>query len=172
MGHPDAPSPGRRHEPPAGEITALVGAAVEEWGGELVEVQVVGSARKPLVRAYVDVPGGTTAEACAEISRRIEQRLETSGLVAARYTLEVSSPGLDRPLRTRRDFERLRGRRIALRLREEGGGGRQIVGVLEEVGGGEASGGFWIRLRPERRAGGELRLGAEQIASAKPHVQW
>lgn len=128
----------------------------------------VGS-RRPSLRVYVDVPGGTTADALAKLSRKIEERLDATGVLGERYALEVSSPGLDRPLRTRRDFERLLGRDVALRT--AGGGPREILGVLEEVGEEPEGSGFWIRVRLARRDE-PLRLVASEIESARAHTPW
>ncbi len=154
----------------APEISALVGAVVAGEGAELIELEVGGSSRRPLLRAYVDVPGGTSVEACAELSRKIEARLDASGLAGERYTLEVSSPGLDRPLRSRRDFERLLGKTVAVWRRDAGEGGSELVGTVEEVG-GEGEGHFWLVLRPEGSAE-PRRLDAGEITSAKPHLRW
>ena len=148
------------------EISALIDEVVAAAGAELVDFRSVGSRHNPLLRAYVDVPGGTTAKACAELSRRIEARLDGSGLAGERYTLEVSSPGLDRPLLTRRDFARLLGRPVAVQV---GSGGGEFVGLLEDVGGEDED--FWIVLRVEGRQE-TMRLGGDQIASARPHVPW
>jgi ribosome maturation factor RimP len=153
-----------------GEIFELIEKVVAEQGAELVDVASAGSGRRPVLRVYVDVPGGTTAEACAALSRAIEARLETSGLVGERYVLEVSSPGLDRPLRTRRDFARLVGWPVEVRTR--GDAARPaLVGILEEVGGEGIESGFWIALRPER-APEPVRVRADDIAFARAHMPW
>jgi ribosome maturation factor RimP len=152
------------------DISDLIGDVVAREGAELVDFEYSGSTRRPVLRAYVHIPGGTTVEACAELSRKIEARLDASELVGDRYTLEVSSPGLDRPLRARRDFERQRGHAITVRTTRPFAGRVELVGVLEEVG-GETDDEFWIVLRPD--AGGEpQRLGAEEIAAARPHIRW
>jgi ribosome maturation factor RimP len=153
-----------------GEIFALIEKVVAEQGAELVDLASAGSGRCPVLRVYVDVPGGTTTEACAALSRAIEPRLEASGLVGERYVLEVSSPGLDRPLRTRRDFARLVGRPVEVRTRA-GAGRPMLVGVLEEVGGEGVESGFWIALRPER-APEPVRVQADDIAFARAHMPW
>jgi ribosome maturation factor RimP len=152
------------------EIVSLVGEVVARWGAELVDVECAGTDRRPILRVYVDVPGGTTADACAELSRVLEARLEAGGLVGERYVLEVSSPGLDRPLRTRRDFARLLGRAVRVRTRTVPDP-RELVGVLEEVGGEEDEAGFWITLRPER-AREAVRVRGDDIVFARAHVPW
>lgn len=151
------------------EISDLIADVVASEGAEVVDLEATGSSR-PLLRVYVDVPGGTTLAACAGLSRKIEERLDASGLLGDRYTLEVSSPGLDRPLRTRRDFNRLVGRPIRVGTRAEVTGAREIVGVLEEVGGWE-DGPFWIALRPQGSAAA-LRLGEAEITFARAQMPW
>ncbi len=150
------------------ELSTLVADLVAGEGGELVDLEVGGSPRKPVLRAYVDLPGGTTVGACAALSRKIEARLESAELVGERYVLEVSSPGLDRPLLSRRDFLRLRGRAVRVRERPSPGPGREWLGVLEEVG-PEGGADFWIMLRPPGAAE-PVRLEAGEIAGAKAHV--
>jgi ribosome maturation factor RimP len=152
------------------EISDLIGEIVANEGAELVDFECGGSSHRPVLRAYVDVPGGTTIEACAELSRKIEARLDASDRVGERYTLEVSSPGLDRPLRTRRDFDRLRGRPIVVAMRREVAGRRELVGTLEAVGGEEGEA-FWLLLRPEAMEE-PLRITADDIAFARPHLRW
>lgn len=147
------------------EISDLVGEVVAGEGAELIELQCVGSSRRPLLRAFVDIPGGTTVGACAELSRKIEARLEASDLLGPRYVLEVSSPGLDRPLRSRRDFERLTGRPIRIRLREDSA--EEIVGRVEEVG-GPPDADFWVVVTADGSA--PRRVRAEEIAFARAHV--
>lgn len=154
---------------PADEISTLIAEAVSAAGAELVDLRVAGSPRKPQLRVFVDVPGGTTAEACAELSRRIEARLDATGLAGERYTLEVSSPGLDRPLRTRRDFQRLLGKEVVVRIPTEDGE-KELVGVIEAVT-GEAGEQFSIVLR-SGGTGGSLRLAREQILQARAHIPW
>jgi ribosome maturation factor RimP len=153
-----------------GEIFELIARVIAEQGAELVDVTSAGSGRRPILRVFVDVPGGTTADACADLSRAIEARLETSGLVGERYVLEVSSPGLDRPLRTRRDFVRLVGRSVEVRRRDDAGR-PALVGILEEVGDEGTESGFWIALRPERSPE-PVRVRADDIASARAHMPW
>jgi len=153
------------------EIVALIGEVVTQRGAELVDVQCAGSDRRPVLRVYVDVAGGITADVCAELSRALEARLEASGLVGDRYVLEVSSPGLDRPLQTRRDFVRLIGRPVQVRIRAVDGNRRELVGVLEAVGGEGDEPGFWIALRPAR-AREAVRVRADDIAFARVQVPW
>lgn len=101
-----------------GKLTTIAEPVVLEAGAELVELQLVQRKSSALVRLLVDKPGGITLDECAEISRGVSFLLETADPLEGRYTLEVSSPGLDRPLTTESDFRRKVGEEIKLFHRE------------------------------------------------------
>ncbi len=81
-----------------------------------------------VVRLLVDKVGGVTIQDCARLNRQIGQALDQVEALSESYTLEVSSPGLDRPLVTRRDFERAIGDSVELLLQEASGGAMQLEG--------------------------------------------
>jgi len=100
---------------------------VTGMGYELVDLQV--SSGGQLLRLFIDKPGGVGLEDCAAVSRQLSRVLEVEGVDYDR--LEVSSPGLDRPLRKASDFERFAGQKAEVRMRTPGEGGRKkYVGVL------------------------------------------
>ncbi len=107
----------------------LVVPLLEQRGVALVELAVSGGGRRQLVRVFVDRADGITIGECAAISREIADVLDTRDPIASAYVLEVSSPGLTRPLKTDRDFERVVGK--ALRLVVDGLG--VAVGTLLQV---------------------------------------
>jgi ribosome maturation factor RimP len=76
---------------------------------ELVDVELGGTPRGLIIRVLVDKPGGVSVEDCARISRAVGHDLDVTEAIQGRYTLEVSSPGIDRPLKRREDFERFAG---------------------------------------------------------------
>ena len=153
-------------------MMAVVEPVVERAGAELVNVELGGSRGRPVVRVYVDKETGVTLDDCARLSRLIERELESSGTVPERYVLEVSSPGIERPLSQRRDFERFVGREIAIRLREGRKGRKRFTGVLEGVD-DQGDGSFTVRLR-DSVGGTEERwiFGHGEIANAKLRVDW
>jgi ribosome maturation factor RimP len=117
------------------EITALnskledqITPVLEARHFELVELRVSGGRRK-LIRLYVDGPEGITIDQCAEVSREIGDVLDAHDLIAGTYILEVSSPGLTRPLKTDRDFERVIGKDLQLDVTGLG----ECVGKLQSV---------------------------------------
>ena len=108
-------------------LEKVVEPAVSGLGYELVDVQASNGGR--FVRLFIDKPGGITVEDCAAVSRHLTRVLAVEGIEYER--LEVSSPGLDRPLRKAADFERFAGKRAEVRMRTpDAGGRRKFVGVL------------------------------------------
>lgn len=102
-------------------------------GYELVDLQAAGGGR--LLRLFIDKPGGIDVEDCASVSRQLSRVFEVEGVDYDR--MEVSSPGLDRPLRKAGDFARFAGQRAEVRMRTaDASGRRKFVGVL----GGAAEG--------------------------------
>jgi ribosome maturation factor RimP len=108
-------------------IESKVAPTVAGMGCELVDVQASNGGR--MLRVFIDKPGGITLEDCAAVSRQLTRVLTVEGIDFDR--LEVSSPGLDRPLRKAGDFERFAGQRAELRMRTpDATGRRKFVGVL------------------------------------------
>lgn len=102
------------------EIDRELERRVEDLGYELVDIRWGGSGRRPMLKLRIDrpdsVPGeGVTVDDCAEVSRALEAWLDDHGELSDRYVLEVSSPGVDRPLVRARDFERFRGEHVAVK---------------------------------------------------------
>ena len=105
-------------------------------GYELVDLQV--SNRGRLLRLFIDKPGGIGLEDCAAVSRQLIRVLEVEGVEYDR--LEVSSPGLDRPLRKAQDFARFAGQKADVRMRTpDASGRRRFVGVLRGENEGRVS---------------------------------
>lgn len=152
-------------------LKSLVESEVERAGVELVDVELAGSKGRPLIRVYVDTDTGITLDRCAQVSRTLEPVLEGARLVPERYVLEVSSPGINRPLTRRRHFERFVGREIEVRVREPRDGRQRFVGVLEHVAEREGDG-FEIRVRDPRSEEDPWSFVAGEIAKARLHVNW
>ena len=114
-------------------LEKVVEPAVSGLGYELVDVQASNGGR--LLRLFIDKPGGINVDDCAAVSRHLTRVLAVEGIEYER--LEVSSPGLDRPLRKGADFTRFAGQRAEVRMRTpDATGRRRFVGVLR----GESSG--------------------------------
>jgi len=109
---------------------------VTGMGYELVDVQASNGGR--LLRLFIDKPGGVTVDDCAGLSRHLTRVLAVEGIDYER--LEVSSPGLDRPLRKERDFVRFAGQKAEVRMRTpDATGRRRFVGVLRGAQAGQVS---------------------------------
>ncbi len=110
--------------------------AVAGMGYELVDVQASGGGR--LLRVFIDKPGGVNVDDCAEVSRQLSRVLPVEGIDYER--LEVSSPGLDRPLRKEADFARFVGKKADVRMRRpDATGRRRFVGTLLAAREGQVS---------------------------------
>ncbi|RMD91760.1 MAG: ribosome maturation factor RimP [Calditrichaeota bacterium] len=143
----------------------LIQPIVEDHDVELVDLEVKGSRSNLLVRVFVDVPGGISVNQCAKLSRLIESAIELENLVPGRkYRLEVSSPGLDRPLRTQRDFLRNRGRWVQIRYTEAGEITKQLQGEIAEAS--ETA----VTLLTQDKT--PVTLNYEQIQKALLQIRW
>jgi len=99
---------------------------------EVVEVEMRGGGKARMLRITIDKPGGVTHEDCANLSREVGTILDVEDVVpGGSYTLEVSSPGLDRKLVRAADYERFTGSRVKLTTREPVNGSRHFEGRLE-----------------------------------------
>ena len=112
-------------------IEQLVTEYLKEEGYELVDLRVGGSVSRPVIEIYSDIEGGITAEECAKLARTIRYRLSAEGYFDENSRLMVSSPGLDRVLKTERDFDRFKGRKIAVWLVEKIDGRGKFTGILK-----------------------------------------
>lgn len=110
------------------QVRELAEPLLAERGVELVELTLARHGREPVVRVLVQTATGITLDECAALNRALSERLDESGVMAEPYVLEVASPGLDRPLASRRDFERARGRSVTVELVERFAGRGQLVG--------------------------------------------
>lgn len=117
-------------------LTGLAERAAAGTSIEIVELQVRGSGKARLVRVYIDKPGGVTHGDCELVSEGLGRLLDEEDAVPGEsYTLEVSSPGVDRKLSTQRDFERVVGQKLKLALSRTAGGPIRIEGRLTGVTG-------------------------------------
>lgn len=117
-------------------LEGLLEPTLTGLGYELVDMQV--SNRGRFLRIFMDKPGGITVEDCAAVSRHLARVLEVEGVDYDR--LEVSSPGLDRPLRKAADFARYAGRKVDVRMRlADASGRRRYIGLLQGIEGATAT---------------------------------
>ena len=108
----------------------LVLPIIERYSLELVDVEYVKEAGEWYLRIYADKPGGISINDCETVSREISPILDKEDFIAEAYILEVSSPGLLRPLKKERDYERNMGKPIEIRTYKAVDGAKSFVGVL------------------------------------------
>ncbi|MDT5269503.1 MAG: ribosome maturation factor RimP [Acidobacteriota bacterium] len=143
-------------------VRAITQRAAEERGLELVHVEFAGGARALIVRVFIDKPGGVTHADCAELSTHLGTVLDVEDFIPAAYTLEVSSPGLERGLYGRKDFERFAGRLAKLKTRGAIGGQRNFRGRIEAIEGDE--------ILFEDNTTGRVRVPLSEVAKANLEI--
>ncbi|MEO5511750.1 MAG: ribosome maturation factor RimP [Longimicrobiales bacterium] len=149
-------------------------AQIELLGYELVELERVGTKTRPILRIRVDRPGakpgaGVTVEECAKVSRALEAYLDVAEGLSEKYLLEVSSPGVERPLRRRAEFERFVGWPVSVKLhRKMETHGKRIEGDLCGVSGEGSDESIRLRLQD----GTEVSVPRAEIARANLVFRW
>lgn len=142
------------------KIERIAERVSEAEGLFLVDVELKGGRANPLLRVYIDKPGGVSHADCQLVSEQLSAILDVEDPFPASYTLEVSSPGLDRQLTKQREFEHFSGRRVRVVLREPVGEQKVFEGRLA---GCEAG-----RVKLDLGQDGGLReLDLAQISKAK-----
>lgn len=120
------------------KLVELVRKVVEPMGYELVGVEhVTGQGRAGLLRVYIDKEEGITLDDCEKVSHQLSGTLDVEDPIAGEYSLEISSPGLDRPLFELSQYERFVGQKVSIRLTHNLEGRRRFKGVLKGIEGGD-----------------------------------
>ncbi len=140
-------------------LTELLEPVITAMGYELVGVEFQSGKRQSTVRLYIDAEGGVGLGDCEAVSHQVSGVLDVEDPIQGAYVLEVSSPGLDRPIFKASDYERFRGERIRLRLRELYDGRRRVRGLL-----GGLDGEYVVVTEAD---GGPLRVPLELIEKAR-----
>ncbi len=110
----------------------ILNPIVEEYGFELVDVEYVKEGSTWYLRAYIDKPGGISIDDCEAVSRRLSDILDEKDYIDDAYILEVSSPGLGRPLRKEKDFRRSLGEEVEVRTYRMIEKQKEFTGILKE----------------------------------------
>jgi ribosome maturation factor RimP len=146
-------------------ITELGERAALGTGIEIAEIQLRGAGKARLLRVYIDKPGGVTHADCALISEKLGKLLDEEDAVPGdSYTLEVSSPGIDRKLSKPRDFERVVGQKIRVGVQEAIEGQKWFEGKLARLAEG--------MLELETAPGHLVRIPLGQVQKAKLKFEW
>lgn len=148
------------------QISNIVVPILESMSMELVDLEYKHEGRDWFLRIFIDKEGGVNLDDCAEASREIGAVLEVEDIVRTAYRLEVSSPGIDRPLKKVQDFERFAGSLVKVKTYESldpdqrGHARKTFVGTLLGIEGG------LVRIEQTDKKGGVVELPLEGIAKA------
>jgi ribosome maturation factor RimP len=148
--------------PVAERIRQLAEQAAIDHGVELVHAEVAGPDNRPIVRVFIDKPGGVTHDDCSEVSEQLGVVLDVEDFIHASYTLEVSSPGLERGLYRAADYERFAGRAAKIKSRQAVNGQRNFRGLIVGAEGGD--------VILDDRTSGRVRIPIDGIAKANLEV--
>ena len=140
-------------------VRELIAPVVADVGAELYDVEFNGG----ILRILVDADGGIDIDSIKTISRSSSRVLDDADPIPGRYTLEVSSPGLERPLRTREHYERAVGERVKLKTFADVDGTRRFAGTL--VGANDA--GFVIEIEGETKS-----FDYDTVSKARTVFEW
>ena len=143
-------------------VQAIAERVAIDHGLELVHAEVAGPENKPIVRIFIDKPNGVTHEDCAEVSLHVGTVLDVEDFIHASYTLEVSSPGLERGLYKKPDYERFAGHQAKLKTRLPINGQRNFRGRLLGIEADE--------VLFEDRTNGNVRIPFDVIKTANLEV--
>ena len=149
----------------ASKIEEIAQRVAESEGMEVVEVEVKGGGNQRLVRISIDKPAGITHADCELVSQQVGTILDIEDVVpGGRYTLEVSSPGVERKLLKLRDYERFQGKKAKILLRDPIDGRRTWEGTLA----GLERGAVALEIGP----GKTIRFPFEQVLKANLKFEW
>ena len=142
----------------ADRVQAIAERVAIDHGLELVHAEVAGPDNKPIVRIFIDKPNGVTHQDCSEVSLHVGTVLDVEDFIHASYTLEVSSPGIERGLYKLQDYERFAGSLAKMRTRKPLNGQRNFRGRLLGIDGED--------VLFEDRTSGRVTIPFEIIAKA------
>jgi ribosome maturation factor RimP len=146
------------------ETTEQIAAIAVDEGLELLATEVVGSGPKSVLRLIVDSPDGVTLDQCSAVSRQASVLLDVEDPIKHAFTLEVSSPGLDRKLYSESDYTRFSGERVTVRMQPSYREHRVLTGELGGIEDGV------VIVADD--AGGVVRLPLEQVFETRIEVDW
>lgn len=121
------------------KVRSIALPIVEEAGCELVDVEFVKEGGSWFLRVYIDKTGGVTLEDCEKVSQPLNQRIDEQDPIPHAYYMEVSSPGLERTLKSARDYEKAMGKTVEIKLFKAVDGIKRYEGTLESYDGKQLS---------------------------------
>jgi len=150
-------------------IRGIADRAATSSGLEVVEVELRGGGKARMLRIVIDKPAGVTHEDCANLSREVGTILDVEDAISGAYTLEVSSPGLDRKLIRPADYERFTGSRVKLTTQQPVNGNRHFEGRLESFKQGRLTldlSAARKKRRPEQASAEKLEIDLANVEKA------
>jgi ribosome maturation factor RimP len=144
------------------ELIREAEAAAARTGCELIDLSLRGGGRASVLLVTADRPGGITVDQCAALHRELRSWMEQAGPEWMDWRIEVSSPGLSRPLKTERDFARNAGRKVRIEWMQDGAR-REGTGTVRSASDGA------VEIEIEGRT---VRIPLSDVANARLHVQW
>jgi ribosome maturation factor RimP len=163
MRRPAGQTSGQRASEIVERVRALAEPILADRGLELVDVEFRREAQGWVLRLYMDRPGGVTLEDCRQVSEELGDHLDVEEVIAHSYHLEVSSPGLDRPLTRDADFVLFAGRAVRVRSRDPIEGQRNFCGRLR----GLAEGAVLLEMADGR----QVRIPRDLIEKARLEIE-
>jgi Uncharacterized protein conserved in bacteria len=143
-------------------ITEMAEPIVKEHGLELVDVEYIRE-KDWFLRIYINKPGGIDIDDCSVVSSKLTKVLDERDPIKEKYYLEVSSPGIDRPLKKDKDFQNNYGKMVDVQLFAPLDGKKEFVGVLS------SHSDMLISLIVEEK---EIELERKAVASIRPHIEF
>jgi ribosome maturation factor RimP len=145
-------------------VRTLVAPVVESEGMELVDIEFKKEGKTWYLRIFIDKPGGVTLLDCEKISREVEVLLDIEDIIDRSYTLEVSSPGLDRPLKTKEDYLRFQGKLVKIKTFSSIHGQKVFSGYLQGIQDDK------VRIRTKSNQ--EIEIPYENISRSRLEVEF
>lgn len=150
------------------ELENILTPLINSENYELVELQYRREKEGWVLRIFVDKPNGITLDDCTKLSEKIGRFLDEKGIIPQRYTLEVSSPGLDRPLKKESDFQKFSGRLVKVILYAPQEGQRHFIGRLRGINEGKVN----LEIFSEKKISlRRIEIPLENIASARLEIE-
>jgi len=146
------------------QVTELVLPITKKWAFELVDVEYIKEGKDWYLRVYIDKPGGINIDDCQSVSEELSDELDRVDPIKQSYILEVSSPGLGRPLKKDKDFEKYKGEVVEVKLFSAVGG--------EKIFEGELLGLIDNRITIKLSKGQVLSFGKDEVALVKRAIKF
>lgn len=149
------------------KIFEMASNIAADEGVDLYDVQIQGSGKKTILRVYIDKDSGITIDDCERMSKSLSALLDIEDPIKSPYTLEVSSPGLDRPLVKQKDFQKNIGKLVRIITSEKIENQNLFIGRIIDVGDN------WVRISYGKKGKSEyLFIPSEKISKAKLEIEF